>query len=161
MDKFKVINDFIIANELALKRLCFKFFKLDDRRNDLFQEAYISMIDLPEKTISLYNGKLGTLYWLIARGLYYKQRRKSSPLRLISGIEVGENLLNESPEYTIDIEEFIETEMNKEHDFIPITVFMECQEKSMRQLSKETKINMFALSRYRAEGQARLKKLLQ
>lgn len=160
VNKMAIINEYVTANQKRLKRVCFKIFKGDGRFEDLFQEVYLKLIEMPEAKIQAYKNKMWYLYWLSAGELYLKRTRKSSPLSNINGVKVGELDRIETPDYLTDLEEFIESEMNKEHDFAPVMVFMECQEKSMHELSRETGINMFALSHYNAQGREKLKRMI-
>jgi DNA-directed RNA polymerase specialized sigma24 family protein len=152
------INEYVTANHRRLQSICFKLYRGADDWKDLFQEFYLKIIETPQEKLNRY--KLQPLCYFQILQIYRDRYKKCSPLRRLRYIDVDRVSIPITYEYTLDIEEYIDAEMNKAHGFADIMVFMESQEKTLRELKKETGINITALSRYRQAGQKKLQNLL-
>lgn len=154
----QIINDYITANEKQLKRLCFKFFKGGYLWEDLFQEIYLRLIEVPEEKIQKNN--LGAICYTIALSLYRNRNRKHSCLKTRQYLELSENHAFTSGEYLNDIYDFIDNELNKKHGFADLLVFIQAQDESIREISRKTKLSPYTLRRYYKMGQLKLQRLL-
>lgn len=158
IDRAKIISDYVVANEKRLKNLCFRLYKGNYLWEDLFQEFYLEVLDTPKLLFDRYSLKHVCYYKILT--IYKNRNRKNSTLRDVEYMGLDHVKATVETDYIADIQEWIDKEINKEHGFADILVFKESQDKSLRQIKKETGVSLFALCRLRQEGQRKLQRLL-
>lgn len=154
------IERYIIENQAKLKLICRRLYSNSYLADDLFQEFYLAAI---EKSWHKSYPIPAMCYYTILT-CFKNRYRKGYNLSGPSFIRACDNLperIEKEPEYLNDLTEFIESEMNRQHGFAPVTVFMQAQEESLRDISKRTKIPLTALSNYKRQGQKKLQMFLK
>lgn len=151
------IDQYIVQNEKRLKNLCFKICRGNSIWEDLFQEFYLAMLEANPDYFDRYPmNKLCNL--ILVR--CYKNRGHNKALKSINATELLDIFASEPAEYTKDIQDIIQNELNRPHGFAPVMVFVQSMDESLHSIKRKTGINMWALSGYRKQGQERLRKLI-
>lgn len=155
--------------------MCFELYKGRYLGDDLFSEFYLRMVSLSDEKIQRDISNLKRFCYNVIRNIYKERMRRSSPLNE-SKFEPIDDLSDEAEPYTepvvingkpVDEERYyavvealqkeVESQLQRPHGIVPMVVFTQSQNESLRSISRKSQIPVMSLSRYKRKAVEDLK----
>lgn len=113
-------------------------------------------------SVSLEKYPIEKLAYQCLFSVFRDRYKKHSALCMITAIEISDCVLNGGYEQNdmFDVWDFIEKELDKEHGFVPVTVFIESIERPLREINRETRIPLGSLHNYKEQGRKKILKFI-